>query len=84
MDQVKSVYPELSIMRWIEEECQTAPDKCLLATADACFAYGEVREWTISLAQYFAKEHGLGAGSTIALCAPNVVHVLVVLAAAQL
>ena len=54
MDQVKSVYPELSIMRWIEEECQTAPDKCLLATADACFAYGEVREWTISLAQYFA------------------------------
>lgn len=84
MDQVKSAYPELSIMRWIEEGCQTAPDRCLLATVDACFAYGEVGQWTISLAQYFAKELGLGAGSTVVLCAPNIVHVLVVLSAAQL
>lgn len=84
MDQVKSVYPELSIMRWIEEGRQTAPDKCLFATADDCFTYGEVSQWTISLAQYFAKELKLDAGSTIALCAPNVVHVLVVLVAAQL
>ena len=71
-------------MRWIEEGCQTAPDRCLLATVDACFAYGEVGQWTISLAQYFAKELGLGAGSTVVLCAPNIVHVLVVLSAAQL
>ena len=84
MDQVKSAYPELSIMRWIEETCQAAPEKCLLATADDCFTYSEIDQWTISLAQHFAKELGLGAGSTIALCAPNVVHVLVVLAAAQL
>ena len=84
MDQVKSAYPELSIMRWIEEGCQTAPDKCLLATVDACFAYDEVGQWTVSLAHYFAKELGLGAGSAVVLCAPNIVHVLVVLGAAQL
>lgn len=79
-----NIYPELSMIRWMDEGRRLDAGKCLFATTDDRHTYADVYGWSVSFARYLADELGLARGSAIVLSASNNVQVLVVLAAAQL
>lgn len=84
MGRDEGTYPELSMMRWIHAESKERPDKPLLETPEDCYTYSEVERRVLSFARHLDESLGLKSGSSIVLSAPNVVQVLVALAAAQL
>lgn len=84
MDRIEETYPALSMMRFIHDGCQEHPEAPLLITEGDDYTYSEIHKWAVAFASYLNDELELKKGSSVILSAPNTVHVLVVLAAAQL
>lgn len=84
MDRIEETYPALSMMRFIHDGCQEHPEAPLLITEGDDYTYFEIHKWAVAFASYLNDELELKKGSSVILSAPNTVHVLVVLAAAQL